>query len=103
MRSLIQERQAKQPLGMPSCGSVFRNPPNDFAGRLIESTGLKGLRIGGAEVSGKHANFIINTGAATAADIESLIRHVQTAVEQRHGVRLVPEVHLLGEAPGADP
>jgi UDP-N-acetylmuramate dehydrogenase len=99
VRSLIQERQAKQPLGMPSCGSVFRNPPGDFAGRLIEAAGLKGFRIGGAEVSGKHANFIINTGKATATDIEALIRHVQSAVEEHHGVRLVPEVHILGEAP----
>jgi UDP-N-acetylmuramate dehydrogenase len=98
VRALIQERQAKQPLGMPSCGSVFRNPPGDFAGRLIESAGLKGWRIGGAEVSGKHANFIINTGRATAADIEALIRHVQSVVEARHGVRLVPEVHVLGDA-----
>jgi UDP-N-acetylmuramate dehydrogenase len=98
VRSLIQERQAKQPLGMPSCGSVFRNPPGDFAGRLIESAGLKGHRIGGAQVSEKHANFIINTGKATAAEIEALIRHVQSAVEARHSVHLVPEVHMLGEA-----
>ena len=102
VRSLIQERQAKQPLGMPSCGSVFRNPPGDFAGRLVESAGLKGFRIGGAQVSEKHANFIINTGKATAADIESLIRHVQAVVEQSHGVRLVPEVHVLGDAPAVE-
>jgi UDP-N-acetylmuramate dehydrogenase len=97
VRSLIAQRQAKQPLGMPSCGSVFRNPPGDFAGRLIEAAGLKGHRIGGAQVSEKHANFIINTGKATAADIESLIRHVQATVENVHGIRLVPEVHVLGE------
>jgi UDP-N-acetylmuramate dehydrogenase len=97
LRAMIQERQAKQPLGMPSCGSVFRNPPGDFAGRLIEAAGLKGMRIGGAQVSEKHANFIINTGGATAADIEALIAHVQAAVEAHHGVRLVPEVHVLGE------
>ncbi len=97
VRALIQERQAKQPLGMPSCGSVFRNPPGDFAGRLIEAAGLKGARIGNAQVSAKHANFIINTGGATAADIEALIRHVQATVERVHGVRLVPEVHVLGE------
>jgi UDP-N-acetylmuramate dehydrogenase len=99
VRSLIQERQARQPLGMPSCGSVFRNPPGDFAGRLIEAAGLKGARIGNAQVSEKHANFIINTGGASAADIEALIRHVQDTVERRHGVRLTPEVHVLGEPP----
>lgn len=97
VRTLIQQRQAKQPLGKPSCGSVFRNPPGDFAGRLIEAAGLKGHRLGGAQVSDKHANFILNTGQATAADIEMLIRHVQSTVESVHGVRLVPEVHMLGE------
>jgi UDP-N-acetylmuramate dehydrogenase len=101
VRALIQQRQAKQPLGMPSCGSVFRNPPGDFAGRLIEAAGLKGYRIGGAQVSEKHANFIINTGQATATDIEALIGHVQQSVERCHGVRLVPEVHVLGESRGA--
>jgi UDP-N-acetylmuramate dehydrogenase len=102
VRSLIQERQAKQPLGMPSCGSVFRNPPGDFAGRLIEAAGLKGFRVGGAQVSEKHANFIINTGRASAADIETLIHHVQSAVERSHGIRLVPEVHVLGEPLAAE-
>ncbi len=97
VRSLILQRQAKQPLGMPSCGSVFRNPPGDFAGRLIEAAGLKGFRRGGAQVSDKHANFIINTGKATAADIEDLIRHVQVTVAERHGVDLVTEVHVIGE------
>lgn len=97
VRALIQERQAKQPLGMPSCGSVFRNPPGDFAGRLIEAAGLKGARIGGAQVADKHANFIINTGRATAGDIEALIRHVQARVAAVHGITLVPEVHVLGE------
>jgi UDP-N-acetylmuramate dehydrogenase len=100
VRDFIAQRQTKQPLGMPSCGSVFRNPPGDFAGRLIEATGLKGHRLGGAQVSEKHANFIINTGQATAADIEALIHHVQSAVERAHGVRLVPEVHVLGEPHG---
>jgi len=97
VRALIQKRQASQPLGKPSCGSVFRNPPGDFAGRLIEAAGLKGQRMGGAQVSEKHANFIINTGSATAADIEALIGHVQATVERSSGVRLVPEVHVLGE------
>lgn len=97
VRTLIQQRQSTQPLGMPSCGSVFRNPPGDFAGRLIEAAGLKGFRIGGAQVSEKHANFIVNTGKASAADIEALILHVQREVERASGVRLVPEVHVLGE------
>ncbi len=100
VRELIQERQARQPLGMPSCGSVFRNPPGDFAGRLIDAAGLKGTRRGGAQVSEKHANFIINTGQATAADIEALISQVQERVAEVHGIRLVPEVHVLGEAVG---
>ncbi len=98
VRNVIQQRQEKQPLGRPSCGSVFRNPPGDFAGRLIETAGLKGHRIGGAQVAEKHANFIINTGGATAADIEALIAHVQATVAAVHGVSLVPEVHVLGAA-----
>jgi UDP-N-acetylmuramate dehydrogenase len=97
VRSLMRERQDKQPLGLPSCGSVFRNPPGGHAAQLIESAGLKGHRIGGAEVSQKHANFIINTGSATAADVEALIDHVRGAVEDRHGVRLELEVHIVGE------
>ena len=101
LRALVNERKEKQPLGLPSCGSVFRNPPGDHAARLIEAAGLKGHRIGGAEVSPKHANFIINTGAATAADIEALIGHVQTTVSQRFGVQLVREVHILGETGAA--
>ncbi len=98
VRALLQERQQKQPLGLPSCGSVFRNPPGDHAARLIESAGLKSLQVGGARVSDKHANFIINTGDATATDIEQLIRRVQAEVARVHGVELVPEVHVLGEA-----
>lgn len=106
IRMLLRRRNATQPTGQRSCGSVFRNPPGDYAGRLIETAGLKGLRIGGAEVSRKHANFIINTGSATAADIEALIDAVRTAVAAHHGVRLVPEVHIVGrrrpsEPPGA--
>jgi UDP-N-acetylmuramate dehydrogenase len=97
MRTLIAERKSSQPLGLPSCGSVFRNPPGDHAARLIESAGLKEARIGGAQVSPKHANFIINTGDATAADIENLILKVQATVESRHGVRLEPEVQIIGE------
>ncbi len=97
VRALMRERQDKQPLGLPSCGSVFRNPPGGHAAQLIDSAGLKGHRIGGAEVSEKHANFIINTGNATAADVEKLIGHVRSTVEAQHGVRLVLEVHIVGE------
>jgi len=98
MRSLVQERKVKQPLGLPSCGSVFRNPEGDHAARLIEASGLKGFRMGGAEVSPKHANFIINTDDASAADIESLINHVQAQVEEQHGISLQREVRIVGEA-----
>jgi UDP-N-acetylmuramate dehydrogenase len=97
IRTLVSERKASQPLGLPSCGSVFKNPPGDHAARLIEAAGLKGARIGGAEVSPKHANFIINTGGATAADIEALIGHVRDTVLARHGVQLDTEVQFLGE------
>jgi UDP-N-acetylmuramate dehydrogenase len=99
VRAFIERRKATQPLDQPSCGSTFRNPPGDAAGRLIEQAGLKGFTIGGAEVSPKHANFIMNTGGATATDIHQVIRHVQTTVEQRFGVKLKPEVHYLGEWP----
>ena len=80
-----------------SCGSVFTNPAGDYAARLIEAAGLKGLRIGDASVSAKHANFIINHGAARAADLEAVILHVQQAVSERFGVRLTPEVRIVGE------
>lgn len=98
IRQLLEQRAATQPLGLPSCGSVFRNPPGDYAARLIESAGLKGSTIGGACVSEKHANFIINTGAATAADIEQLIKKVQQQVAAVHGVELQTEVCIVGEA-----
>jgi UDP-N-acetylmuramate dehydrogenase len=96
IRQLLDRRAATQPTGLPSCGSVFRNPPGDHAARLIEACGLKGFRCGGAEVSPKHANFIINLGDATARDIARLIEHVQAEVERRHGVRLIPEVRRVG-------
>jgi UDP-N-acetylmuramate dehydrogenase len=96
IRELLDKRAASQPTGLPSGGSTFRNPPGDHAARLIERAGLKGCRIGGAEVSGKHANFIINTGDATAADIEQLIEHVQHKVRDAFGVALVREVHIVG-------
>ncbi|HET9106423.1 MAG TPA: UDP-N-acetylmuramate dehydrogenase [Steroidobacteraceae bacterium] len=95
--ALLERRKATQPIGEWSCGSVFTNPPGDHAARLIEAAGLKGLTIGGASVSVKHANFIINSGAATAADVERLIRRVQEDVQRAHGVRLHPEVRIVGE------
>lgn len=97
MRNLLDKRSASQPTQQANAGSVFRNPPGDFAGRLIEASGLKGFCIGGACVSEKHANFIVNTGAATAADIEALILHVIERVEAQHGVRLETEVRVVGE------
>ena len=98
IKALLARRNAAQPLGVASCGSVFRNPERDFAGRLIEQAGLKGKRVGGAMVSPKHANFIVNAGDATAADIEELIDEVRNAVEKTSGVRLELEVRLIGEA-----
>ncbi len=98
MQTMLERRRTTQPLGLPSCGSVFRNPPEDFAARLIEKAGLKGHRIGGAEVSAKHANFIINRADATASDIEELINHVQKTVLDVHGVSLKHEVRIVGEA-----
>jgi UDP-N-acetylmuramate dehydrogenase len=98
VRELLERRKASQPIGEWSCGSVFTNPPGDHAARLIDTAGLKGFRIGGASVSDKHANFIINHGDATAADLERLIQHVQETVERVHGIRLHPEVRVVGEA-----
>jgi UDP-N-acetylmuramate dehydrogenase len=98
IRALLRERAAKQPLGSPSAGSVFRNPEGGYAGALIERAGLKGLRRGGAVVADKHANFIINTGSASAADIEALIAEVQRRVAEATGVHLEAEVRILGEA-----
>ena len=97
MRELLDRRKQTQPIGEWSCGSVFTNPPGDHAARLIESAGLKGFRIGDASVSMKHANFIINHGAARAADIEAVIRHVQRAVAELHHVELQTEVRIVGE------
>jgi len=98
IKALLSKRIATQPLNLPNAGSVFRNPQGDHAARLIEQCGLKGRRIGGAQVSEKHANFIVNTGAATAADIENLINEVQAAVKQQTGIKLHPEVLIIGEA-----
>jgi len=97
IKELLKKRIASQPLNLPNAGSVFRNPPGDYAARLIESCGLKGYRVGGAQVSEKHANFIVNRGDATAADIERLIEHVEELVEARTNVRLIREVRIIGE------
>lgn len=97
IKELLDWRNTKQPTGVPSCGSVFRNPPGDYAGRLVEECGLKGYCIGGACVSEKHANFIINAGDATAQQIEQLIEHVRQRVREMKGVDLSPEVHIIGE------
>lgn len=99
LKTMLERRKNTQPLGLPSCGSVFRNPPGDYSARLIEAAGLKGHRIGGAEVSTKHANFIINRDDATATNIEELIEHVRQTVLDVHGVELRHEVRIVGEAP----
>jgi UDP-N-acetylmuramate dehydrogenase len=97
VRELLEKRKASQPIGEWSCGSVFTNPPGDHAARLVEASGLKGYRVGDASVSQKHSNFIINHGNATSDDLERLIGHIQDTVEREHGVRLKPEVRVLGE------
>ena len=96
IKSLLARRNETQPTNQPSCGSVFRNPEGDFAARLIEASGLKGYCIGGACVSEKHANFIINTGTATARDIEALIDHVHAEVSRQQGRDLVRECKIVG-------
>ena len=98
---MVKQRGESQPIGKPSCGSVFRNPQGDFAGRLIEAAGLKDMRIGGASVSDKHANFIINERNASAADIEALIEHVRREVRAHSGVELELEVRIVGESEGS--
>lgn len=98
IKDLLEQRAKTQPTNQPSCGSVFINPPGDYAARLIEQCGLKGYAIGGACVSEKHANFIVNTGNATATEIEQLIYYVQTKVKENHGVALQTEVRMVGEA-----
>jgi len=98
IRDLLVERKAKQPIGEWSCGSVFTNPSGQHAAQLIEACGLKGLRQGGAVVSEKHANFILNEGEASAADLEQLIARVQKTVHERFGIALQTEVRIVGEA-----
>lgn len=100
MHEAKRKRDRKQPLGLPNAGSVFKNPPGAFAGRLIEAAGLKGARVGGAMISEQHANFIVNTGAATAADVKRLMDQVAERVWHAHAVRLVPEIKLVGDWEG---
>jgi UDP-N-acetylmuramate dehydrogenase len=93
----LEEHKRRLPFGWANAGSVFKNPPGDFAGRLIEAAGLKGERVGGAEVSAKHANVIVNLGQATAADILALIDAITARVQREFGVRLEPEIQVVGE------
>lgn len=97
IKTMLEKRNAAQPTGLPNCGSVFRNPEGNYAAKLIEQCGLKGKKIGGAYVSEKHANFIINDGQAKAADIENLIYEIREIVEKQQGVRLILEVCLIGD------
>ena len=97
MTELNQKRQAKQPIEFPSAGSVFKRPEGYYAGKLIEDAGLKGMAIGGAEISDKHCGFIINKGNATSKDIYNLIVHIQKTIYERYGVKLETEVKLIGK------
>lgn len=97
IKDLLAKRSSTQPTQQANAGSVFRNPEGDYAARLIENSGLKGVCIGGACVSDKHANFIVNTGTATAGDIETLIKHVQATVKHETGIELQTEVHIIGQ------
>ncbi|MDA9108873.1 UDP-N-acetylmuramate dehydrogenase [Woeseiaceae bacterium] len=95
-KKMLEQRKLSQPLGQPSCGSVFRNPPGNFAAKLIEQSNLKGYRIGGAHVSSKHANFIITDERACAKDVEQLIEHIKTIVKKLHDISLICEVKIIG-------
>ncbi|MDA8561541.1 UDP-N-acetylmuramate dehydrogenase [Gammaproteobacteria bacterium] len=97
IRVLLEKRNASQPTGLPNCGSVFRNPPGYYAAKLIEDSGLKGFKIGGASISEKHANFIINDGDAKASDIEKLINYIIEKVVQKNNITLIPEVCFVGK------
>jgi UDP-N-acetylmuramate dehydrogenase len=99
VRELVSRRKQSQPGGHPNSGSMFRNPPGDLAGRLIEAAGLKGKRIGNAEISARHANFMVNLGGARAEDVKSLMELAQSAVREKFAVELFPEVRFLGEWP----
>ena len=94
---MLAKRKETQPIGEWSCGSTFTNPTGDHAARLIEAAGLKGFRIGDIMVSPKHANFLVNVEAATAADVEKLVAHIQETVQQKFGVALTPEFRTVGE------
>jgi UDP-N-acetylmuramate dehydrogenase len=98
VKDYLHYRKDTQPLAMPSAGCVFKNPPQDSAGRLLEAAGLKGMRIGDAEVSTKHANFIVNRGHASAADVIGLIHKVRRTIKQKAGVWLDLELKIVGEA-----
>ena len=97
MEGFTKRRESKQPLEMPSAGSTFKRPAGYYAGTLIDQTGLKGFNVGGAQISLKHAGFVVNTGNATAADVLNLIKAVQDKVYAKHGVKLYPEVRIIGE------
>jgi UDP-N-acetylmuramate dehydrogenase len=97
VKDYLHYRRDTQPLTMPSAGCVFKNPPNDSAGRLIEAVGLKGARVGDAEVSMKHANFMVNRGQARATDVMALIGKVRNAIRRRAGVRLDLELKIVGK------
>ncbi|MCH5186576.1 MAG: UDP-N-acetylmuramate dehydrogenase, partial [Oscillospiraceae bacterium] len=97
MREFSKRRMEKQPLSQPSAGSTFKRPEGNFAGKLIEDAGLKGFSIGGAQVSTKHGGFVVNTGCATAKDVMDVIDHVCRKVDSRFGVKLEPEVRIVGE------
>lgn len=97
MAAFKERRRCTQPLQMACAGSVFRNPPGDHAARLVENAGLKGMRVGGAEVSMQHANFIVNTGQATAEDVLTLMHHIQETIKTEFGISLMPEVYAVGE------
>jgi UDP-N-acetylmuramate dehydrogenase len=97
MQLAQQKRHATQPHGYPNAGSIFKNPPGAYAGKLIEAAGLKGLACGQAQVSEQHANFIVNKGGATAAEVKQLMGHIQQVIWEKNQVRLEPEVRLVGE------
>lgn len=101
VRELVARRRSSQPSGYPNCGSVFRNPPGDFAGRLIEAAGLKGRKIGRSQISERHANFIVNLGGAKAVEVRGLMELARAEVRRQFGIELVPEVRLLGDWPAA--
>lgn len=97
LKELVTKRKSSQPTGYPNSGSMFRNPPGDYAGRLIEAAGLKGTRIGQAQISERHANFIVNLGGAKASEVHQLMERAKAAVAQRFGIQLEAEVRLLGD------